>query len=331
MKINNEIIEEILCDLIGDDLPPLLHILLKARPNLSEFKIAEKLNITVNQVRNMLYRMQDHNLVDFVRKKDKKKGWYIYYWTLNKRNVDYAIYDYKRKQIKSLKERLSKEEITQFFVCPMGCMRVNIDNAMEHDFRCQECGTLFKEQDNQRTIENIKRMIGEIEEEIAVPPKSMSFIHKDDEEEKAKKLAKAKKAEAKALKEKKAAEAKARKEKRAAEAKAKKEKRVAEAKARKEKRVAEAKKRAAKAKKKAAKKKVKKAKAKKVKRVTKKKKAKKKVTKKKKAPKKPSRKKAAKKKTKKSNSKKTSKKLIKKTSKKRKKSVLKRLIKKVTK
>ncbi len=187
MKINNEIIEEILCDMIGDDLPPLLHILLKSKPNLSEFKIAEKLNITVNQVRNMLYRMQDHNLVDFVRKKDKKKGWYIYYWTLNRRNVDYAIYDYKKKQIVSLKERLLKEETTQFFVCPMGCMRVNIDNAMEVDFRCQECGTLFKEQDNQRTIENVKRMIEEIQEEIKEPPKSMTIIHKDDDEEKPKK------------------------------------------------------------------------------------------------------------------------------------------------
>ena len=320
MKINNEIIEEILCDLIGDDLPPLLHILLKARPNLSEFKIAEKLNITVNQVRNMLYRMQDQNIVDFVRKKDKKKGWYIYYWTLNKRNVDYAIYDYKRKQIKSLRERLLKEETTQYFVCPMGCMRVNIDNAMEHDFKCQECGTLFKEQDNQRTIENVKRMIAEIEEEIVVPPTSMTKIHKDDEEEKAKKLAKEKKVEAKDLKEKKAAEAKEKKEKKAAEAKEKKEKKDAEAKEKKVKKKV--------VKKKAAKKVVNVAKktvktAKKVVNVAKK------TAKKKKDPKKPIVKIMA---TKKSVSKKSSKKpTSKKSVSKKTKSVLKKLIKKVTK
>jgi transcription factor E len=275
MKINHEIIEEILCDMIGDDLPPLLHILLKSRPNLSEFKIAEKLNITVNQVRNMLYRMQDHNLVDFVRKKDKKKGWYIYYWTLNKRNVDYAIYDYKRKQIKSLKERLLKEETTQFFVCPMGCMRVNINTAMEYDFRCQECGTLFKEQDNQRTIENVKRMIGEIEEEIAVPPKSMTIIHKDDDEEKAKKKKVKKKAvKKKAVKKvakKKVVKKKVKKAKKAATKKKVSKKKVAK------KKVVKKKVKKATKKKSPVKKKVKKAK----KAATKKKVSKKKVTKKK--------------------------------------------------
>ncbi len=169
MKINNQIIEETIVDLVGEDLPPLLNILLLGKANISEFKIAERLNITVNQVRSMLYRLQEYNLVDFMRKKDKRKGWYIYYWTLNKKNTFGLLKEYKRKQLEDLKNRLQREEVGGFFVCPVGCMRLKMDQAMEFDFKCQECGTLLKDQNNSRTVENIKRMIKELEIELDEP------------------------------------------------------------------------------------------------------------------------------------------------------------------
>ncbi len=169
MKIDNQLIEETICDIVGEDLPPLLNLLLVGKPNISEFKLAEQLNITVNQVRSMLYRMQEHNLVDFIRKKDKRKGWYIYYWTLNKRNTFGLLKEYKRKQLEDLKNRLAREQAGGFFVCPMGCARMKMDQAMEVEFRCQECGSLVKEQNNSRTVENIRRMIKEIETELAEP------------------------------------------------------------------------------------------------------------------------------------------------------------------
>ena len=134
--------------------------------NISEFKIAEMLNVTVNQVRNMLYRLNEQNLVDFIRKKDKKKGWYIYYWSLNKKSIEGVLTKVNQKQLEDLKARLSREAEGLFYVCPMGCMRLQMEAAMEHEFRCQECGTLMKEQDNQKTVSNIKKMIIEREQEI---------------------------------------------------------------------------------------------------------------------------------------------------------------------
>lgn len=169
MKIDNQLIEETICDIVGEDLPPLLNLLLVGKPNISEFKLAEQLNITVNQVRSMLYRMQEHNLVDFIRKKDKRKGWYIYYWTLNKKNTYGLLREYKRKQLEDLKNRLAREEVGGFFVCPIGCVRMKMDQAMEVEFRCQECGSLVKEQNNSKTVENIRKMIKEIEAELAEP------------------------------------------------------------------------------------------------------------------------------------------------------------------
>ena len=168
MKINNKVVDELICNLTGEEILPLIH-LIRNRKNVSEFKIAEQLNVTVNQVRNMLYRLYDHSLVTFQRKKDKKKGWYIYYWTLNKNKVKEALVSYKKKQLQDFKLRLAREQKSQFFFCPTGCMRMTMENAMDHDFKCQECGSLLRPLDNQRTIENIKQRILELEEELSQP------------------------------------------------------------------------------------------------------------------------------------------------------------------
>ena len=57
--------------------------LLAGKKNVNEFSIAKNLNLTINQTRNILYKLSDFGLVSFIRKKDKRKGWYIYFWTLN--------------------------------------------------------------------------------------------------------------------------------------------------------------------------------------------------------------------------------------------------------
>ena len=49
---------------------------------LNEFLIAKKLEITINQTRNILYKLSDHGIVSSTRKKDKRKGWYTYFWKI---------------------------------------------------------------------------------------------------------------------------------------------------------------------------------------------------------------------------------------------------------
>ncbi|MBW2995229.1 hypothetical protein KY312_02665, partial [Candidatus Woesearchaeota archaeon] len=80
MRMTNKLVEKVVMDTAGEDTLPLV-IELKNKKNYSEFKLAENLKVEVNQVRNMLYRLLKYNLVTFIRRKDKRKGWYIYYWT----------------------------------------------------------------------------------------------------------------------------------------------------------------------------------------------------------------------------------------------------------
>jgi transcription initiation factor TFIIE subunit alpha len=141
---------------------------LKDKKNISEFKIAESLNEEVNRIRNMLYRLHTHNLVTYIRKKDKLKGWYISYWTLNLNAVLVIQVKMKKEQIESLKERLEREEenINGFFLCPNLCSRLALDQAMFYNFKCPECGTLMNQQDNTRTIARLKEKIVELEAKL---------------------------------------------------------------------------------------------------------------------------------------------------------------------
>ncbi|MBL7051708.1 MAG: hypothetical protein ISS01_01315 [Nanoarchaeota archaeon] len=158
MKLTKEVLEDFVSLSLGDDILPLIDILW-SKKNVSEFKLAENLNITVNQVRNMLYRLGEYNLVMSTRKKDKRKGWYIYYWSLNEKSTFNAIWRFKQKKLQEFKDRVNREKDGIFYVCPSGCVRLGIDNAMDQDFHCTECGSLLMQQDNQKTIANLQKQI----------------------------------------------------------------------------------------------------------------------------------------------------------------------------
>lgn len=155
-------------ELVGEDVVPIVEYL-KDKENISEFEIAENLELEVNRIRNMLYRMFGHNIVTYHRKKDRIKGWYISYWTMNPARIKQLITEVKVKKVEMLKEKLAKEASNQslFFLCPSLCIRADFDQATAFGFKCPECGNLMSQQDNSKTIENIKKRIQELEAEIA--------------------------------------------------------------------------------------------------------------------------------------------------------------------
>ena len=109
MRLSNTLIEEVIITVAGADVVPLVNIL-KNKKNVSEFKLADAIKQEVNITRNMLYRLYNANLVSFMRKKDKKKGWYIYYWTLDLKRVKHLVFELKKKRLEKLKERVGREK-----------------------------------------------------------------------------------------------------------------------------------------------------------------------------------------------------------------------------
>ena len=168
MGLDSEVVRELVEEIAGKDVVELVE-LIKGKEHVSEFKIAEKIGITVNQVRNMLYRLYSHNLVSFIRKKDKKKGWYIYYWTFDERKAYELFLKIKKEKLGILKERLTGEVEGSYFACPNECIRLNLENAMEYDFKCPDCGSVLVQEDNSKRIVAIEKEIEEINKQLAIP------------------------------------------------------------------------------------------------------------------------------------------------------------------
>lgn len=165
MKLSGKVIEDVAAEIVGEDIIPLVKEL-KNKKNVSEFKLAEKLKKEINTTRNMLYRLYHLNLVSFIRRKDKVKGWYIYYWTFKTKNVKFLARDIKKKKIEELKERLKREQDGQFFNCPNKCMRLNFDQVVDFEFKCPECGSLMVQEEGTIRIDDLKKEIKKIEEEL---------------------------------------------------------------------------------------------------------------------------------------------------------------------
>lgn len=164
MKITNTKIYGTVKEAIGEDSISIIEYL-KDKKNISDFKIAEKVDKDIHEVRNILYRLYNHNLVTYYRKKDRQKGWYISYWTFNKKRVKELMDKMNRDKLAKYTSRLREEEanLGNFYLCPNACVRVGFEKAVDLEYRCPECGNILNHQDNAKTIDFLRSKIKELQ------------------------------------------------------------------------------------------------------------------------------------------------------------------------
>ncbi|NJL44304.1 MAG: hypothetical protein HC945_03260 [Nitrosarchaeum sp.] len=161
-KVTKELITQVVSELVGEEALSIVFYL-QGKTRISEFIIAEELEIEINRTRHLLYKLLEHNIVQFLRKKDKIKGWYICYWDFNESMVPHLAQKMRLAKIQKLRERLENEQRNTFYMCKNACLRMNFDKSIEFNFLCPECSGLMHEQDNSRTIEVIRQKIAELE------------------------------------------------------------------------------------------------------------------------------------------------------------------------
>jgi len=164
MVLTNKKIYGLINEIAGERAVPIVEYL-KDRKNVSEFIIADKVKMDMQTTRNLLYTLNSYNVATYIRRKDRKKGWYISYWTFNRKRVKDLIEKLRKDKVSKLHERLKKEEDNKgnFFICTKACARLDFERATEFEFKCPECGILLHQQDNTKTIEHIKERIKELE------------------------------------------------------------------------------------------------------------------------------------------------------------------------
>ena len=136
-----------------------LYLALRKKKDFSEFKLAEKIDADINKTRNLLYKLHNFNLASFIKKKDRKKGWYIYYWTFNKEEAKRLSEKLRKNKSELLKMELSQEREKSFFMCKNKCGRIEFEEAFDNNYKCPECGEMLEYEDN---ANNLRRMRDEL-------------------------------------------------------------------------------------------------------------------------------------------------------------------------
>lgn len=208
MQIN--LLKNLIEKVAGSVAVPIVEILYSKR-DVNEFLIAKKMNMTINQVRNILYKLSAEGLVSFIRKKDKRKGWYIYFWTLDSYKCLLKIQADLQNDVRDLELLLESREKNRFYVCKTCNIEINEEKALEHDFSCEECADLYQLADNTPIIKDLKNKIARKNRSLATVQEEIKVM---EEEENRKKAIKQKKYEKEKLaeKERKKAERKKQKE-----------------------------------------------------------------------------------------------------------------------
>jgi transcription initiation factor TFIIE subunit alpha len=170
MRLNQKRIEEVSITILGEEGLPLIRELY-GKENVSEFDLANRTKKDIKVIRKQLYLLYNNNVVGFTRKKDKQKGWYIYYWTLLPESIMFLYIKRRKEALVELRAKLETENKEIFFSCKNNCARMNFDQAMDFEFHCPECGELVSQVGSEGP-EQIKKRIAEIEEELANAEKS---------------------------------------------------------------------------------------------------------------------------------------------------------------
>jgi len=159
-KLLNDIVSEI----VGKEASNILDLLI-GKKDVNEFLIAKKLKLTINQARNIFYKLSNFGLVSFTRKKDKRKGWYTYFWTLNTFRALELLEKRLKKEIEGLEQQLKSRETKRFYLCKTCKTEITEETALLHNFICQECGEVYELNEDKKILNDLRNKIVRLEKQ----------------------------------------------------------------------------------------------------------------------------------------------------------------------
>ena len=175
------ILKKILLKVIGPNGEKLIDILY-GKQKVNEFIISEKLGLTINQTRNVLYKLADEGLVEFTRKKDKKKGgWYIYFWTLKVKRILQKSQEETLHEIRRLKEESQTRKKERYYYSPSIEVEYSEEEALQNNFICPETGEVLILRDTSQMQEGILKEIKKLEEVLEEINKEIVVIEEKEE------------------------------------------------------------------------------------------------------------------------------------------------------
>jgi transcription initiation factor TFIIE subunit alpha len=162
-----KLLKEIMILIAGKPAEEIVN-LLDGKKYVNEFIIAKKLDLTINQTRNILYKISDHGLVSFIRKKDKRKGWYTYFWKIEILKCLEFLKGNLIRKMDHINHQINSRETKEFYFCERCNIEFTEENALIYNFICPECGNLLSRKDNTSTIKDYNKELDKLKKELAV-------------------------------------------------------------------------------------------------------------------------------------------------------------------
>jgi len=159
MQIN--LLKNVVEDIAGKPAREIVD-LLYGKKDVNEFLIAKKLKLTINQTRNILYKLSDAGLVSFTRKKDKRKGWYIYFWTLSTLKSLILLEKNLSEEIRLSENQLKNRKTKRFYYCEICHVEVREETALLNNFTCPECGQVYVLSTQDKIIKELENKISKL-------------------------------------------------------------------------------------------------------------------------------------------------------------------------
>ena len=164
-KVDDELFLNIVRILVGDEAVTIVSML-GGKPEATDEELATKLEIKLNIVRKILYKLYDYHLAVFRRIRDKKTGWFVYFWKLNPERIGDLVNNKKKAVLQKLRERLDYEKEHVFYQCHNGCPRFTFEDAMEVSFNCPNCSTALLNISNKNIIEILETNVEILEQDL---------------------------------------------------------------------------------------------------------------------------------------------------------------------
>ena len=134
--------------------------------HVNEFLLSKKMKLTINQTRNILYKLSDYGVVSSIRKKDKRKGWYTYFWRIEPTKSLEFLRNSLNKKIEQMAYQIKSKETKDFYTCETCNTELNEETALINAFTCNECGGLFTLKDNSKTVKDLQKNLEKLKEEL---------------------------------------------------------------------------------------------------------------------------------------------------------------------
>lgn len=156
--LNEPLVQEFIHDITKDNENSISIIKCLLEGKLTDEEISEEIELRLNIVRRILYKLYDAGIASYKRSKDPETQWYTYSWTFEKERVIETITQNYEENSREREEFLAYEEGNMFFACINGC-RYNFEEASEYNFMCPECEQKLEYQDNSSIITELREQM----------------------------------------------------------------------------------------------------------------------------------------------------------------------------